>query len=113
MNNATTQQIRELAGTEVKLSVSIAASGLSMDDYDFECEFYPRRTGVENRRRALRKRKEDMVRVDGTSYIAVVDTAVTGPGELMCRTTAWIPDGHCDDGLRTEIQTAFTGVTLR
>lgn len=111
MNNATTQQIRELAGTEVKVNVSATFSGVEdMDSCDFECLFYPRLNGVGNIRRGVSVHKGGMVRVDASNYVALVDTSVTGPGELMCRLKAEIPDADFPDGVRTEIMEGPTGI---
>lgn len=94
-------------GTEVKLNISIENIGeLTMDGYDFTCEFFcfPAKKVV--------LKKEDLVRVDNANYIALVDTMPIGTGELRCKIVAMLPDGDCADGLRTEVLVMKTGINI-
>lgn len=53
-----------------------------------------------------------MVKVDDDNYVACVDSTKLGVGKIMCRVTAYIPDADFEDGLRTEIETVDTNVTI-
>lgn len=102
-----------MAGTEVKINISVEPMGdIHMENYDFECIFYPYVSGRENMKKGMRFTKSQMSQVDADNYMAVVDTTSLGPCDIMCRLTAWIPDGDCEDGLRTEIVTFPTGITM-
>lgn len=99
---------RSIAGTEIKVNVHFESiDGLTMDDYDFTCEFYVFRNMIAT------VNKKEMIRVDQDNYVAIVDTATTGPGEIMLRATAMIPDADCDGGYRKEVAGCSTGITIR
>lgn len=85
-------------GTEVKYNISITANlaNYTMDDFDFSVIFYGG-LGV------VKVEKAECIRVDANNYLAIVDTALTGPGNLDAKVTAQIPDADCPDGLRTEV----------
>lgn len=53
-----------------------------------------------------------MVKVDDDNYIACFDSTQLGVGKIMCRVTAYIPDADFEDGLRKEIETVETNVTI-
>lgn len=94
-------------GTELKMNVHIdPMDGVSMEMYDFECMFYiyPNR--------ACKVSKADMIRLDADNYVAMVDTTRMGSGKIMLRITAYVPDADFPDGLRTEVVTIDTGVTI-
>lgn len=94
-------------GAEIKLAVGLnPIDEYSMDDYDFECEFYC----YSNRR--VRFAKKEMKRKDKDIYVAVVDTKDVGSGSLKCRITANIPDADCEDGMRTEVLVLDTGIQI-
>ena len=94
-------------GTEIKVNVSIdPMDDLTMDSYDFDCEFYC----SSNRKIVLRKM--ELIRFDDSNYIAVIDTKALSLGSLKCKITAYIPDSDCDDGLRTEIIVLDTGIKI-
>lgn len=94
-------------GTELKINVHVEPiDGFHMSDYDFACQFYT----YMNRRVTLNKK--DMIRVDDDNYIACIDSSKLGVGLVMVRFRARIPDTDFPDGLRTEIETASTGVNI-
>lgn len=94
-------------GTDLKVNVHVEPiGGITMDDYDFTCDFYC----YSNRRVTVTK--GDMLRTDESNYIALVDSTHIGQGEITMRITAEIPDGDFHDGLRTEIGTVKTGIIL-
>lgn len=110
---ATINQIREMAGTEVKINISVEPIGdIHMDDYDFECLFYTYFNSRENTKKNVKISKAEMLKVDADNYIARVDTGIIGAGEIMCKLTAYIPDIDMDDNLRTEIVTFRTGIIM-
>lgn len=94
-------------GTELKLNINIEPMGdVTMDDYDFEVEVYC------SIKRVLTIKKEDAIRIDENNYVILVDTALTGAGDLKCKVTAYIPDGDFGDALRTEVIGLNTGITI-
>lgn len=89
-------------GTQIKFNISLTLPGnLSMDEIKFYVEFYVYSY------RALKVEKAEMERIDENNYVAVCDSAVTGPGEIKMRTTALIPNGDTE---RKEIETVSTKV---
>lgn len=94
-------------GTEIKLNIHIEPIGsLCMDDYDFEAEVYC------SQKKTIIAKKSDMIRVDESNFIVLVDTAIVGAGDLKCKVTAYIPDSDFDDGLRTEVVAFDTGIDI-
>jgi hypothetical protein len=95
-------------GSEIKLNISLEPIGnYTMDNYDFECEFYC----YSNRRVLLTK--DGMIRQDESNYIALLDSKSLGTGTLKCKITAYIPDVDCEDGLRTEVLSIDTGIQIQ
>lgn len=98
---------RVYLGTEIKININISPLGnLTMDDYDFQCEFYC----YSNRRFVVPK--GDMIREDANNWLAVLKTELFGKGSLKCKITAYIPDADCDDDLRTEVLVLDTGIYI-
>lgn len=97
-----------ITGTIVKINVHFDRIGnLSMDNYDFSCDFYI----YPNKSITIHKNK--MIRLDEDNYIAVVDTAIIGAGEIIMRATAMIPDGDCPNGIRKEVAGCSTGIVIK
>lgn len=93
-------------GTQIKLNIHIdPISSLTMDDYEFEAEFFCGST-------RLKALKNEMIKVDSDNYIALVDTSKLGAGKLRCKVTARIPDTDFSDGLRTEVVDLDTGIEI-
>lgn len=94
-------------GTEVKINVHAEPIGrLHMDDYDFEVKFYIYTN------KSVTRCKEDLIRVDRDNYIALIDSALLGAGKIKAKVTAYIPDSDFPDGLRTEVFTGTTDITI-
>lgn len=94
-------------GTELKLNLNIEPLGkITMDDYDFYVDVYcsPKNT--------ITFKKEELIRVDNSNYIILIDSAKIGAGEIKCKVTAYIPDADFDDGLRTEVIGIETGINI-
>lgn len=99
--------MKPVTGTELKINVHLEPiGGLTMDNYDFSVVMYTSPFKEQHFAKA------DMTRVDENNYIALVDSAKTGAGELKCMVTALIPDEDFPDGLRTEKVCGYTGVTI-
>lgn len=49
---------------------------------------------------------------DNNSYIAFIDTGDLDAGLLKCKITAFIPDEHFKDKIRTEVQIKDTGINI-
>ena len=94
-------------GSEFKLNVSIEPiSDFTMDDYDFECEFYC----YANRKVELKK--HELIRSDENNYIATLDSKALGNGTLKVKIIAQIPDADFDDGLRIEVLVINTEINI-
>ena len=94
-------------GTELKLNISITRMGdTTMDDYDFSIEAYC------SQKRVVTKKKNELIRVDSDNYVALVDSADLGAGELKCKIYAHIPDSDFEDGTRTEVSMIDTGINI-
>ena len=86
-------------GTELKINVHVdPIDGMHMSDYDFECVFFVYKN------RPLVIKKNEMTKVDEDNYIAKVDSAKVGTGNLMMKFIADIPDSDMNDGLRKEVE---------
>lgn len=94
-------------GTELKINVRIdRLDGYKMSDIDFTCDFFI----YTNRK--ITVKKDAMVKVDDDNYVACFDSSQLGAGKIMCRVTAYIPDADFEDGLRKEVETVETNVTI-
>lgn len=94
-------------GTELKINVRIdRLDGYKMSDIDFTCDFFI----YTNRK--ITVKKDAMVKVDDDNYVACFDSSQLGVGKIMCRVTAFIPDADFEDGVRKEIETVETNVTI-
>ena len=94
-------------GTEIKINVSVEPiDGISMENYDFEAEFFcsPVHKQI--------IRKESAKKVDKDNYIFLVDSQMLGAGHLKCRFIAHLPDADFDDDTRTEVDVIDTGITI-
>lgn len=86
-------------GTELKINVHVEPiDGMHMSEYDFECVFYVYKN------RPLVVNKNEMTKVDDDNYIAKVDSAKVGVGNLLMKFVAEIPDSDMNDGLRKEVE---------
>lgn len=113
-------------GTEIKLKISIdptitaALEGdkivektITMSEYNFTIDFYC------NSKKVIEASKEDDTLVnlmkledDNNSYIAFINTGDLDAGLLKCKITAYIPDEHFKDKIRTEVQIKDTGINI-
>lgn len=94
-------------GTDIKINIHLdRLDGYRMSDIDFTCNFFI----YTNRKITIKK--EVMIKVDDDNYVACFDSTQLGIGKIMCRVTAYIPDADFEDGLRTEIETVDTNVTI-
>ena len=110
-------------GTELKINVTAEPMGdVHLADCDFECLFYVKSSlpisgavirSACNSCRPVVVRKDEMIKVNDDNFIARVDSADVGIGKLMMKITAHVPDPDFDDGLRTEIDNVWTGVTIK
>lgn len=93
-------------GTQLKIAVALQCADLTMDDYNFTCEFFT----CANHRVVVDK--SEMKREASTAYIAIVDTAQLTAGEIRMRVTAIIPDEEIEGGERKEVTTTTTNIIL-
>lgn len=96
-------------GTELKLNINIEPMGeMSMSDYDFDIELIC----GSFKKQSIVIKKDSAKKVDDDNYIVCFDTTDLGGGNLLCRVTAYIPDGDFKDGIRTEITEINTGIEI-
>lgn len=99
-----------ILGTDIKINVHIEPiDGISMSDYDFECDFYV----FPNRKITIPKSK--MKKLDEDNYLALItseEAYTIGKGKVTMEITAYIPDTDFDDYIRTEKAKVWTGVTI-
>ena len=94
-------------GTQLKLNIHIDPLGLlHMSDYDFECKFFV------FQKRAITIAKSEMVQIDQDNYIAIIDTAALGIGNLHMTLTAQIPDADFEGVSRKEIVCVPTNIDI-
>lgn len=96
-----------IVGTDLKINVNIEPiDGTHMEEYDFTCRFFIYRN------RYVELTKERMIRQDSDNYLACIGTASLGEGEVKMTIEAKIPDSDFPSGIRTEIVTVSTGITI-
>lgn len=94
-------------GSEIKLNISIEPiEGMTMDNYNFQVEMFT------SPKRKVTVQKSELIRIDSDNYLLILDTSELGAGNLMCKVTAYIPDGDFEDQLRTEVDVFRTGITI-
>lgn len=87
-----------IVGTECKVLVMVEPiDGVHMSGMEFSCLFY---TDVSS---PIEIKKDQMIKVDDDSYIALLDTSGFKPGTLRNRMIVDIPDHDFLDGFRREI----------
>ena len=95
-------------GTELKLNINIAPMGVvSMDDYDFNIDVY-----TQSSNKHLIIEKAETKKVDKDNYVVIIDTELVGAGRVMCKVTAYLPDGDFKDRDRKEIAVVDTGISI-
>lgn len=98
---------RPIIGTEFKVLVEIEpVDDVHMADMEFTCQFYTRLNDP------LTVTKEQMIKVNDDSYIALVDTTGMSAGTLRNRITVDIPDKDFADGYRREVTDISTDVKI-
>lgn len=96
-------------GTELKLNINIdPIDGKTMDDYNFEVEVF---CNV-HKSSTIKKGDNNCIKVDSNNYIILIDTSTVGVGNLKCKVTAYIPDTHFVDLLRTEVVLLNTDIQI-
>ena len=99
-------------GEEIKFAITLTAEGFSMDDDDFDVE-------VRSTTRSIRGWKNppagegglDVIifrETDGKWY-CIADTTTLDVGAMTVIATAYVPDAHANDGVRTVIAKASLG----
>lgn len=95
-------------GTIFKLNVNMdPIDNNHMEDVDWEAKVF-----TENGSKFQIIRKADARKVDADNYIIAVDSGIVGPGKYYLTLTANIADADVEGGVRPEIRTGFTGVTI-
>lgn len=95
-------------GTELKLNINIVPMGVvSMDDYDFNLDVYSQTSN-----KHIIIEKSNTKKVDKDNYVVIVDTEEIGVGRVMCKVTAYLPDGDFKDRNRKEVAVVDTGISI-
>lgn len=102
--------------TEHKINIHAdPIDGYSMNDYDFECQFYV----YSNRKVTIKKSEMIQVETDGVkdpnNFIATLDSEkvkAIGKGTLRMRFIAHVPDADFPDGTRTEVDEITLKIVL-
>lgn len=95
-------------GTELKLNINIAPMGVvSMKDYDFNIDVY-----TQSSNKHLIIEKAETKEVDKDNYVVIIDTELVGAGRVMCKVTAYLPDGDFMGRDRKEIAVVDTGISI-
>ena len=93
--------------TEYKVNVHAEPiDGLSMDKYDFECQFYVYSNKIVTVKKEDMKQNEVNGQLDPNNYIAILDSEKVkslGRGSVKMRFIAHVPDTDFPDGTRTEV----------
>ena len=93
--------------TEYKVNVHAEPiDGLSMDKYEFECQFYVSPNKVITIKKEDMKQSEVNGQPDPDNYIAILDSEkvkALGRGSVKFRFIAHIPDADFPDRTRTEV----------
>ena len=98
---------RPIIGTEFKVLVEIEpVDEVHMVDMEFTCQFYTKLNDP------LMVTKEQMIKVNDDSYIALVDTTGMSAGTLRNRMTVDIPDKDFADGYRREVVDVEAGTKI-
>lgn len=98
---------RPIIGTEFKVLIEIEpVDDVHMADMEFTSLFYTRLYAP------LKVTKEQMIKVNNDSYIALVDTTGMKEGALRNRMTVDIPDKDFADGYRREIVDVGAGTRI-
>lgn len=95
-------------GTELKFNINVEPIGdVWLSDCDFRCTFFVfnHKTVVVN--------KEDMMMIDDSNFLAIVDSSRLGPGRVKVKIELDIPDADCEDGFRKEVEVVCTDETIR
>lgn len=94
-------------GTVLKINVRVdPIDGMHMSEYGFECVFYVYKN------RPLVVKKNEMTKVDEDNYIAEVDSAKVGAGNLLMKFVAEIPDSDMNDGFRKEVELVDLNISI-
>lgn len=93
-------------GTELKIKIENEPyDGMVMDDYRFAVEFSTKGEPVT-------VDKSDMIRIDESAYVAIVDTAAMGPGKLKVKQISSIPDDDMPNKVRKVVSEFCTNIKV-
>ena len=95
-------------GTDIKINVHMdPIGGYHMKDVDFIATVYSNTTMKE-----IVIDKSSARAVDDDNYIIIVDTALIGSGRYYLKFCAYIPDADMPSGIRKEVETVDTDITI-
>lgn len=96
-----------VVGTKFKLNINMEPIGdYHLADLEWEARVFA--TGI----RSATISKSAARMVDKDNYIIPVDSREIGPGGYYVTLYVRVPDGDFPDGVRTEVKTMPTGVTI-
>jgi hypothetical protein len=95
-------------GTELKLNINIEPMGqVSMADYDFDVDVFAQSTN-----KHVIINKSEAKESDKDNYVVIIDTEKLGVGRVICKVTAYLPDGDFKDRNRKEVAVVDTGISI-
>ncbi len=95
-------------GTVLKINIHMEElDGYHLADVDFHVKVSSVRT-----KKYVTIQKSSAIRIDDDNYIVVVDSLSLGLGRYYLTLYAQIPDIDVDGGLRLEVKTVDTGITI-
>ena len=95
-------------GTKFKVNLNMSPiEGIHLADVDWEVKVFTER-GL----KSSIVTKAEATCVDKDNYIIPIDSSICGAGRYYVTLTARIPDTDFPDRTRTEVKTAYTGVTI-
>lgn len=85
-------------GTQFVINVDMTPmDGVHMADVEFKARFYV------SQNKFLEVDKSDMIKVDEDNYLALVDSAKVGRGQIKYRLFVQVPDEYWEGGYRLVI----------
>jgi hypothetical protein len=95
-------------GSQLKINVNVEPIGdTHLDNCNFKCTFFI------NPKKNIELQKSQLIRVDADNYIALIDSSQLGVGTIRMTIEVDIPDSDFPNGVRKEIDTICTGITIQ
>lgn len=102
-------------GEEIKFAIGLTAEGFSMDDDDFDIEVRTTSRSIKGWKNPPEGEESlDVIifkETEGSApgWYCIADTTTLDVGAMTVIATAYVPDAHANDGVRTTIAKAALG----